>query len=128
MCSPCAQVNQGGSHDGGQTVGGTTHFSSRYAGPAWMIPERALRGISERRRYHSGEAVAESWGLCSRSDLLTSELPASGQRRATGLSNVTERSWPRPFLIVLLSTGSMLDGLVQKPAGVCTMGGGTLDG
>src|ERR671938_474973 len=39
--------------------------------PAWMIPGRALHGISERRRYHTGEAVA-GFGRGCRDGLLVS--------------------------------------------------------
>jgi hypothetical protein len=41
-----------------------------------------------------------------------------------GTQNAADITVGRPSrgLIVLLSTGSMRDGLVHKPAGVCTMG------
>ena len=34
---------------------------AKRAGPRWMIPERALHGAAQRRRYHSREAVVRCW-------------------------------------------------------------------
>jgi hypothetical protein len=50
------------------------------------IPEQVLRGTQNAADITVGRPSRGSWRLCSRRDLLTSELPASVRRRATGLS------------------------------------------